>query len=284
MALAHAHARVAALLRSPPAGPYASNVVMLRETNNVGGSNINMPLPLDLQKRMFDVTCKDFTGNARQLAIGTDPACQAGATALFFAPGSIQIMGARSKYVIAIMLHRICALLRECGHAPFILYMSVDNLVARGHVGFQIDLARAHNALPGFATSYAPLVFPGLVCTYQDTVRVVTFVMFKSGSVMALGIQDLRPVNAIYLQLIGMARQFAQNTPTRVRGARRQAEQTRANSDREIAKAISRAVESQLLCNPNMMSSDQLRQQLEQIASSAQPPRPGAKRPAPTGY
>lgn len=281
MALAHAHARVAALLRSPPAGPYASNVVMLRETNNVGGSNINMPLPLDLQKRIFGVTCKDFTGNARQLAIGTDPACQAGATALFFAPGSIQIMGARNKNVVAIIMHRICALLREWGHAPFILYMSIDNLVARGHVGFKIDLTRAHNALPGFATSYAPQSFPGLVCTYQDTVRVVTFVMFKTGSVTALGIQDPRPVNAIYMQLLGMARQF-EDVPTRTRGARRQG--PHANSDREIAKVISRAIESQLLCNPDMLSSDQLREQLEQIASSAQPARVGAKRPVPTGY
>lgn len=281
MALAHAHARIATLLHSPPAGPFASNVAVLRETNNVGGSNINMKLPLELQKRVFDVTCKDFTGNARQLAVGTDPACQAGATALFFAPGSIQITGARSKNVIAIMLHRICALLRECGHAPFILYMSIDNTVARGDVGCKIDLARAHHSLPGFATAFSPLSFPGLVCTYQDTVRVVTFVLFKTGRVMALGIQDLRPVNTIYLRLIGMARQFAVND---ARG-RRHIDRAQANADREIAKAISRAVENQLLSNPTMMSSEQLLQQLQQIASEAQPvPAVGAKRAAPTRY
>lgn len=280
MALAHAHRRVASLLQPPPAGPYASNVAVLRESNNVGGSNINMQLPLELQKEVFDVTCKDFTGNTRQVALGTDANSQLNATVLFFEPGSIQIVGARSKSAIMLVIHRICEILRARGHSPFMLYVSIDNTVVRGNVGFKVNLARAHGALPGFDTTYSPAHFPGLVCTYQDTVRVVTFVMFESGRVMALGIQDLMPVNAIYMQLIAMSHQFAADPVAGPRRAQPRVDRTRVDQDRAIAKAISAAVRNRQIADPALVTSEELLQQLATIASTA---RRGVKRTA-TAY
>jgi len=268
MALAHAHARVAELLRSPAAGAYASDVHVLRETNNVGGAHINMELPLALQKRVFNVTQKDFTGNARQLSLGSERGYEADATALFFAPGSIQIIGARSDDMICAIIHRICEILRAIGHAPYILYLSIDNKVVKGNVGFAIKLECIHQSLPGFATSYVPQSFPGLICVYQDVERVVTITMFESGRIMALGIQNMQEISEIYLRVISMVTQH--RAPAQPLGARPRSRVRTTGAETEVrvtTKKIGLAIQAHLAANPGDMSSASLQQTIDRVVA-----------------
>ena len=222
--LARAHV-LAARLQSPPAGAYAGNTAVLHETNNVGGTNVCMPLPLELLVALFNVTRKDFTGLIRQLSAGSEPRYATNATALFFTPGSIEIMGARSADSVRVFIHLICRVLRANGHAPYAAYTSIDNKVVSGNLGFPVQLHLIHNNLPGFATSYSPRVFPGLVCTYQDETRVVTITIFDTGRIMALGISDMLIVNSIYMELVAAATSF--RTPPRPRVVRRRIDTSR---------------------------------------------------------
>ena len=203
-----AHRHVARALHSPAAGSFASQFAVLCEQNNVGGANLGLPLTLEIKRSLFYTTCKDFTGEIRQLGVGRDPRYEVSATGLFFTPGSVQIMGARSDDAVRIMIHKICQVLRENGHSPSILFLSIDNKVASGLLGCNIHLERLHRNLPGFSTVYEPDKFPGIICTYQAEGRVVTFMVFENGKVMGLGIQDMLVANAIYIRLLAMVREF----------------------------------------------------------------------------
>ena len=206
--VAAARARLAPIFHSPAAGPWASPLRMLGEVNNVGGTNVGIPLSPKVQREVFQVTSKSFTGLIRQLAVGKDPRYISGATGLFFRPGSIEIMGASSEDLIRLLIHAICLRLERYGHRPSIQYVSIDNKVTVGNVGQRIALECLDGNLRGFNVHYDPMIFPGAICTYQDRERVVTMIVFESGSVTALGINDLRKVNDIYLRLAAVARQF----------------------------------------------------------------------------
>jgi TATA-box binding protein (TBP) (component of TFIID and TFIIIB) len=275
-ALACARARVAALLRSPPAGPFASNVSAIVETNNVGGSHVGMELPIGLQTRLFRVTQKDFTGTIRQLALGYDPRYTVDATALFFTPGSVQIMGARSADAIRLFIHHICAVLRADGHAPRVQYTSIDNKVVKVRIGFCLDLQRMNGQLHGFATTLSPK-FPGLVCTYQSENRIVTFSVFDTGKVMMLGIQDMMLINKIYMRLMAMATQF--RVAARAAGSSGRGSTVMSTSAgprapaskvsmREIVGKISLAVQAALETNQGAMASGNLGSILDDVVTS----------------
>lgn len=249
-----ARAHVAAALRSPAAGPFASEFAVLCEQNNVGGANLGLLLTPEIKRGIFCTTCKDFTGEIRQLAVGFSPRYEVSATGLFFTPGSVQIMGARSDDAVRLMIHKICQVLRAHGHAPRILFLSVDNKVASGLLGCSIHLEWLHRNLPGFSTVYDPDKFPGIICTYQDAGRVVTFMVFENGKVMGLGIQDMVVANSIYIQLLAMVREFrakASVEPRRNKSTERIARQL--NVDRRAgassvkrATSIARAVQAML--------------------------------------
>jgi len=281
-ALTSARARVARLLRSPPAGPYASNISLVIETNNVGGSFLGMPLPPSLQSSLFNVTRKDFTGTIRQLALGYTPEYTIMSTTLFFTTGSVQVMGARSADAIRLVIHHICAVLRANGHRPYIRYMSIDNKVVVANLGFHVDLKQMNGQLHGFATTLTP-AFPGLVCTYQSENRVVTFMVFSSGSVMVLGIQDLTVVNKIYFRLVAMASQF-RTAPQRARAHGRAGRTVTATAGRsvprvnmrEIAGKISLAIQAALDTNHGAMTSPNLDGMLQDVVASVIGPAPPA--------
>lgn len=200
---------VAQYFRSPPAGPYASDAPVLKGENNVGGANIGIPLPQAVQRELLEVTEKDFTGNIRQLQVGENPQYAGNATSLTFNTGSIEVMGARSPDLVRIVIHKLCEHFERCGLEPDICYMSIDNKVTSGSLGYCVAMERMHRSLPGFETMYVPEDFPGIVCTYQHpNRRVVTFLVFEKGRVMALGIEDMYEASEIFLRLRMMCKDF----------------------------------------------------------------------------
>lgn len=200
---------VSAYFRSPPAGPYASDAPVLKGENNVGGANIGIPLPQAVQRDVLEVTEKDFTGLIRQLQVGENPEYAGSATSLTFGTGSIEVMGARSADLVRIVIHKLCERFERHGLQPDICYMSIDNKVTSGSLGYCVAMERIHKSLPGFETMYVPEDFPGIVCTYQHpNRRVVTFLLFEKGRVMALGIEDMYEASEIFLRLRMMCKDF----------------------------------------------------------------------------
>lgn len=221
----YARAVCARLLHSPPAGCYASSILVLKEENNVGGSNVCMPLPLDVQQRVFDVTVKNFTGTIRQLSLGVTPEYQIRATGLFFSTGSLEVIGARSADAMRRFNQCLRDRLEEFGYSPRIVYLSLDNKVASGQLGFSVALERMHENLPGFDTTYLPDKFPGCICAYFDFVRAefITFLVFEEGKVMALGIENIDAANRVFIRLVTMCEQF-RVAPTSIRQRRKSLE------------------------------------------------------------
>ena len=194
---------------SPVAGPYASDVPVLKGENNVGGANIGIPLPHSIQRYVLEVTEKDFTGLIRQLQVGENVDFCGSATSLTFNTGSIEIMGARSADLVRLVIHKLCELFEKYGLCPDICYMSIDNKVTSGALGYCVSMERIHKSLPGFETTYEPADFPGIICTYNHpSRRVVTFLVFEKGRVMALGIDDIYEASKIFLRLRIMCRDF----------------------------------------------------------------------------
>lgn len=208
---AHARDVCTRLLHSPPAGCYASAIRVLKEENNVGGCNVGMPLPIAVQRRVFCVTQKNFTGTISQLSLGVDPTYQVRATALFFNTGSAEVIGARSADCMRMFNHRLVERLHEAGYTNARLqFLSLDNKVASGHIGYPVALERVHNNLPSFQTHYMPAKFPGCICAYHDNARgiFITMLVFEEGKVMALGIEDIEAANCVFISLVTMCAQF----------------------------------------------------------------------------
>lgn len=200
---------VAQLFHSPPAGPYASSSPVLKGENNVGGANIGIDLPRSVQRDVLEVTEKDFTGLIRQLQVGENPDYCGNATSLTFNTGSIEIMGARSADLVRLVIHLLCERFEGRGLRPDICYMSIDNKVTSGSLGYCVAMERVHKSLSGFETMYEPDSFPGIICTYKDPVkRVVTFLVFERGSAMALGIDDMYEASEIFMRLRMMCKDF----------------------------------------------------------------------------
>lgn len=238
--LAAAHKIVAERFKPTPAGPYAGDIRVLMEVNNVGGANIGMTLTAEVQRAVMQVTVKEFTGNIRQLASGENPEFAGHATGLFFRPGSIEVMGARSPDLVRLLIHQICRRLREFGYSPSIVFMSIDNRVTTGNLGSYVALERVNDNLPGFSTKYDPTCFPGVICTYTDTHKVVTFLVFENGKVMGLGINDLYTANLIYLTLVAVIQRYRADSS--LEHQRNKSFERKARKDNEAVARVGRGM------------------------------------------
>lgn len=221
-----AHAYAAAHMPPQPAGVFSSNVPLLRVENNVGGTQVCMRLPRALQQRLFVLKCKRFNGASACLGAGDpdDPAVRA--TALIFAPGSVQIVGAPSVHVLRLLLHKICDVLRGAGHRPHMLFVSIDNRVATGGLGFPVALERMHHCMEGFVTTYEPRLFPGMICMHQAHGEQIVMTLFEGGNVTALGIKSLRRTSELFLSVYAMA--CAHRTAASVNHQKRKSGERRA--------------------------------------------------------
>lgn len=201
--------RVRANLYSPPAGGMASKYRMLVNCNTVGGTNIGIPLPPALLNRIYPMTTRrHFTGIIMQLALNAG-ICVAEVTALQFLPGSIQLVGARNEFIIYLACHTLVDLYRSHGLAAHTNFISIDNRVASGDMGFHMELERLGQSMLGWLTVYKPELFPGRVCCrMKDDGKAVTIMVFQNGKIMALGINDAVETNEDYLTLCAIASQY----------------------------------------------------------------------------
>jgi TATA-box binding protein (TBP) (component of TFIID and TFIIIB) len=283
--LTAAHKLVAALFAPPPAGPYASDIRVLMQVNTVGGANVGMRLTSEVQREVLFVTEKEFTGTIRQLSNGEDPEYAGHITGLFFRPGSIEAMGGPSPEFVRLTIHQICRRLRLFGHSPSIRYMSIDNRVTTGNLGSYVALERLQGNLPGFSTKYDPECFPGVICTYVDTHRVVTFLIFENGKVMGLGSNDLMKTNQIYLTLVAMIQSYLadsslehQRNKSLERKARKENEKKARLGRGVFAKAQAIALEVQQFLEANRAAAGTtefaltLKSKLHEIASTVKVP------------
>ena len=202
--------RVALHLHSPPAGAYASAYSLLVEENSVGGTNMGCRLDLRAMLEAFpEVVIKKFTGLIVRVGVQIG-ASTVEATALCFEPGSIVIIGARNSEHMRLTMDTLADLLRACGHDVRMSYISLDNKVAGGALGFFVRLEMLHDQLPGFETVYEPLLFPGVVCLYiQPDGPPCTMVVFENGKVQVLGIDDVAVAQERFIVLCTLASQFA---------------------------------------------------------------------------
>jgi TATA-box binding protein (TBP) (component of TFIID and TFIIIB) len=202
--------RIERHLHSPPAGAYASAYSLLVEENSVGGTNMGCRLDLRAMLEAFpEVVIKKFTGLIVRVGVQIG-AATVEATALCFEPGSIVIIGARNSEHMRLTMDTLADLLRACGHDVRMSYISLDNKVAGGALGFFVRLEMLHDQLPGFETVYEPLLFPGVVCLYiQPDGPPCTMVVFENGKVQVLGIDDVAVAQERFIVLCTLASQFA---------------------------------------------------------------------------
>lgn len=262
-----ARAYVAAHMPPQPAGVFASSVPLLRVENNVGGTQLCMSLPRALQQRLFSLKCKHFNGASACIGCGRPDDPSTRATALMFAPGSVQIVGAPSVHVLRLLLHKICDVLRAAGHKPHMLFVSIDNRVATGSLGFPVALERMHHCMDGFVTSYEPSLFPGMICMHQQHSQQIVTTLFEGGNVTALGITSLRRASELFLEVAAMARAHRtglavnrQKRKSDQRQARLRSEecacetdQARSENKRHVSKLIVAAMRAFVLENTHRM-------------------------------
>ena len=204
-----ARRRVRRLLRSPPAGCYASAYTTLAEQNTVGGTFYDTELDLEkLLKAWKTLTTANFTGRVLRVGIQIGRKI-VNATALCFGPGSVQIMGSRNSEHMRLLLHMINDRFLACGYPSEIKYISLDNKVAAGAFGFYVRLEELHMNIPKFLTYYCPSAFPGLVSVWNDPdATKCTMVVFENGKVQVLGIEDITIANERYKLLCIVAGQY----------------------------------------------------------------------------
>jgi len=202
--------RIERLLHSPPAGSYASSYSLLVEENSVGGTNMGCRLDLRAMLEAFpEVVIKKFTGLIVRVGVQIGSATVE-ATALCFEPGSIVVIGARNSEHMRLTMDTLADLLRACGHDVRMSYISLDNKVAGGALGFFVRLEMLHGQLPGFETVYEPLLFPGVVCLcIQHDGPPCTMVVFENGKVQVLGIDDVAMAQELFIVLCTLASPFA---------------------------------------------------------------------------
>jgi TATA-box binding protein (TBP) (component of TFIID and TFIIIB) len=203
---------VDANLHSPDAGCLASNNRVAMMCNTVGGTNIHVRLSQSTMNMMFlSTTRRHFTGIICRPALNSGPSL-AEFTVLGFGPGSFQIMGARNKIMLLQGMWTLIFWYREKGLPAKPVYVSIDNNVARGDVGHDVDLAAMNGKVPGFLSAYCPARFPGLVLGRQvdtaDGVRLATMTLFPNGRTMILGISDKEAANMGYFEVCQIARQY----------------------------------------------------------------------------
>lgn len=224
VALAEAHNFVRATMRPQEAGVFSSSVPLLAVENTVGGTQLCMVLPRALQQKVVALITKHFNGASACLGCGTPDDQELRATALIFEPGSVQFVGAPGVSALHLLIHKLCDTLRANGHRPHILFVSIDNRVATGKIGFPIALERMYGSIDGFVTSYAPILFPGMICGSQRPGEKIVMTLFEGGKVTALGITSLKVASEVFLQMAMMARMYevapAVNTQKRKSEAR----------------------------------------------------------------
>lgn len=200
--LAQAAAYAARHMPPQAAGIFACDVPLLRVENNVGGTHIGIPLPRALQRRIFSLRNKNFNGASA--CLGSDDAHTHG-TALLFEPGSIVIVGVPTAPALRLLVHKLCDVLRAVGQRPHILFVSIDNRVATGRLGFPVALERMHRCMEGFVTTYQPDLFPGMICMRQAYREQIVMTLFESGNVTALGIRSIHSGGLVFRQVATMA-------------------------------------------------------------------------------
>ena len=245
--LAHDHAYVAGAMRPQEAGVFSSGVPLLAVENTVGGTMLCMKLPRPLQQQLFSLTIKHFNGASACLGCGTPDDTQLRATALMFEPGSVQYVGAPGVYELHLLNHKVGDTLRASGHRPHILFVSIDNRVATGQIGFPIALERMHHSIEGFVTSYEPKLFPGMICMSQRQNEHIVMTLFEGGKVTALGITSLKVASDVFLQMAAIARAYRVSTSVTTQKRKSEARTARlttetaactADQDRATAKRL----------------------------------------------
>ena len=220
--LADAEAYVARHLPAQPAGVFSSTVPLLEVQNTVGGTQLCMQLPRSLQERLFSLQCKHFNGSSACISCGQPDNQQLRATALIFDPGSVQIVGAAGASELRLIIHVLCDVLRADGHRPHILFVSIDNRVATGNLGFPVALERMNGYVTGFVSTYEPDLFPGMICMQQRHTQHFVMTVFERGKVTALGITSLQSASEAFLSLAAMA--SAYRAPLSVIGQKRKSD------------------------------------------------------------
>ena len=228
-------------LHSPPAGPYASEFKLLNGENTVGGATLCFYMGEAPLSQMFPVvTTKNFTGRIIQLAIpiGGKPVF---ATALCFQPGAIEIIGARNKEHVRIVIHLLADLFARHGHPIRLCYISVDNKVAAGSFGFHVGLEMLDDNLENFVTAYDPELFPGIVCIWvgDDGGDPCTIVAFENGKARALGIDNMTQAQARYYDLCMSARPHKVDSNIS-RQDNKSRERTTRNNNQKLLRASGR--------------------------------------------
>lgn len=203
--LQNALAYVRAHMPPPPAGPFGSAIPLLRVENNVGGTHFCIEFTKPVQ-HLIVLTRKHFNGDSGCLGMGDPDDASCRATSLVFSPGSVQIVGAPSHFVLKLLLHKLGDVLRASGYKPHMLFVSIDNRVATGLLGFPVKLETMHDSIPDFVTSYTPELFPGMICMHQRHAQQMVFTIFGGGKVTALGIQSLELAGELFLKLAMLAK------------------------------------------------------------------------------
>jgi TATA-box binding protein (TBP) (component of TFIID and TFIIIB) len=201
----------------PPirAGPFAERGVRaLRMENNVGGAHVCIPLPPPVQQMVSPTTHKRFNGASTCLMCGSHYGVEVRATALIFRPGSIQIVGASTLHGLRLLLHVYCDKLRAIGLRPHLLFISIDNIVATGSLGFSVSVEQLHGCMPGFITAYSPILFPGLVCMCYLTEPRLSLTLFEGGTCTVLGINNMPDALRAYFLLAQFAAKRKTALPT----------------------------------------------------------------------
>ncbi len=190
-------AKIAALIRSPPAGIYAEDVMLLEPVNYVGGATLGCPL---ISERLFE----QIPGlEGRQFTAVPVRISNPESTYLLFGGGKMRVSGGKSKSAFYLGLQQMRAFLARRGYMAHLYNVSLDNIVARCNVGVplkieEIELAIKHNLSPlqGFSM-YDPAMFSALIyrikfyCPITGNLICITITIFESGKIMVLGITDM---------------------------------------------------------------------------------------------
>ena len=194
-------------------GRYAVPIKLLSMTNAVVGISIRRSLAGGVLASVIpDVTIKNFTGSISRIGIHKRGKSQATLTALWFGPGSVEMIGVRNpdtaRLAAQIIRHKFLA----AGYPEASLgYISVDNIVCKGRLPHPIKLENLIGNVPGYVDTYDPESLPGMVLAAKGR---GTFMLFHSGGISALGVSSIDEMQDEYVALAKVCLELARDLPT----------------------------------------------------------------------
>ncbi len=116
-------------------------------------------------------------------------------TILFFASGKFVVTGLKDVEGIDPILHRLTELLHKNNYQLKMPTYTIQNIVAVGNVGSNIDLNEANCLLNDVI--YEPDLFPGMIMydTCQPIYKKATILVFSSGKAVCAGLNTVEKID-----------------------------------------------------------------------------------------